>query len=72
MNIIFIHENLNFLRNKYKLSLLDMAIKVEIPLRTLEDLLYRKRTNPRINTLIKIAKGFNLSLDDLVLKDLSK
>lgn len=72
VNIIFIHENLKFLRNKYNLTLLEMAFKVKIPLRTLEDIFYGKRTNPRIDTIIKIAIGFNLTLDEFVLKDLSK
>lgn len=72
VNFIFIHENLIFLRNKYNLTVLEMAIKVKIPLRTLEDIIYQQRKNPRIETVIKIAKAFNLSLDEFVLKDLSK
>lgn len=43
-----------------------------IPFRTIESIYLKQRTNPYIETVLKIARYFNVSLDDLVTKDLSK
>ena len=41
-------------------------------MRTLTSIYSKERTNPRIETVIKLAQYFNVSIDDLVHKDLSK
>lgn len=43
-----------------------------IPKRTIESIIYGTRTNIGIETIVNIANALNISLDDLVLKDLSK
>ena len=49
-----------------------MAKKANIPFRTLQDIIYKSTSNPGIKSIILIAESFNLTLDELVLKDLSK
>lgn len=65
---MYLQSNINFLiTNKNK-----FCIQNNINKRTFEDIAYGKTQNPRIDIIIKIAQALNISLDDLVLKDLSK
>lgn len=43
-----------------------------IPKRTIESIIYGTRKNIGIETIINIAEALNISLDDLILKDLTK
>ena len=70
--IIFIKDNLIFLRKINNLRWDDIANNSHVPLRTLEGILYKNTTNPRIETVIRLAKYFNITLDEFVLTDLSK
>ena len=70
--VIFIRENLIFLRKKYNLRWDEIAFLSKTPLRTLEGLIYKNTFNPRIETVIRLANYFNITLDEFVLTDLSK
>ena len=71
-SIIFIKENLIYLRKKNNLRWDEIARFSQVPLRTLEGILYKTTFNPRIETVVKLAKYFNITIDEFVLKDLSK
>lgn len=69
---IFIRENLIFLKNKTNMTWDEIAIRAKIPYRTLQNIIYRIDCNPSIKSLIILAEYFKISLDELVLIDLSK
>lgn len=48
------------------------AKNTNIARRTLQEIIYGKVTNPRIDTIMKIASELNISIDDLIYKDFSK
>lgn len=61
-----------FLKEKSRKNWKVISEESDIPMRTIESLYLKYRTNPHIETVMKIAEYFNVSLDDLVYKDLSK
>ena len=61
-----------FLKEKLGITWDQVAIRTKIPYRTLQGIVYSVTTNPRIKTVILLAKYFNLTLDELTLIDLSK
>ena len=61
--------NLNFLRKNNGLSQGDLADEFEIARTTLGDY-ERGKTEPNLEMLAKIAKKFDVSIDDLILKQL--
>ena len=69
---IFVQENLIYLKKKSNMTWDEIAIKVGIPYRTLQDIVYKQTNYPNIKSIILLAKFYHLTLDDLVLKDLSK
>lgn len=46
--------------------------QTEIKRSTLQDIIYGKTPNPGILTIMKIACTLNVSIDDLIYKDLTK
>lgn len=44
----------------------ELAEKADMPYQTLIMLEYGKRTDPRLSTVIKLAKAFKLSLDEFI------
>ena len=48
------------------MSLKKIAKKAGIPVGTLEYIYYPRRKNPRIDTLIAIAKALGVKVDDLI------
>ena len=60
------------MRKKYNLRWDEIAYHSKTPLRTLEGIIYKNTSNPRLETVIRLAKYFNITLDEFVLTDLSK
>lgn len=67
---MFFLKNLKFLQNNMKLS--DFSKITKISYRTLQDIFARESNNPKADTLIKLKEAFNISIDDILLKDLEK
>ena len=65
-------KNIVFLKNLNRYKWEEISTLLEIPYRTLQDLIYGKITNPKLDTIIKLSKFFNVTIDDLINKDLSK
>lgn len=65
-----IGENLKYLRKKNKLSQQDLSSILNIPRTTLGDY-ERGKTEPNISMLLKMAKHFDVKVDQLIAEDLS-
>lgn len=65
---MYLQSNLKILINNKS----QFAKKTNIPKRTLENLIYGDRQDPRISTIMKIASELNISIDDLIYKDFTK
>lgn len=65
---MFLQSNLRFLITNQA----QFSRDSEIPKRTIQEIIYGKNKNPRIDTLMKIASALNISIDDLIYKDLTK
>jgi transcriptional regulator with XRE-family HTH domain len=63
-------KNLNYLRKKNKLSQQVLAEAMGLPRTTLGDY-ERGKTEPSLETLIKLAEYFDVKVDDLIRQDLS-
>lgn len=63
-------KNIKYLRKKHGISQQELADQFNLPRTTLGDY-ERGKTEPNINTLILFAQRFELSLDDIIRKDLS-
>jgi transcriptional regulator with XRE-family HTH domain len=61
-----IAKNIRKLKVRQKTSFLKIAKKAGIPFTTLETILYKKRADLKISTLMAIAKALKVSLDELV------
>jgi transcriptional regulator with XRE-family HTH domain len=61
-----IGDKIKQLRNKQGLTQDELARKSEIPYTTLTKIETNVITKPTIQTVIKIAQGFGVSLDDLM------
>lgn len=64
----FFNSNLKFLIK----NISNFCSINEIKIRTFQDVYYKKVKNPRIDTIIEIASALNISIDDLIYKDLTK
>jgi transcriptional regulator with XRE-family HTH domain len=62
----FLAHNIRKFRKEYKLSQEELAKRVGITFSTLTKLESGVNDNPTLETLRKIAKVFNVGLDDLV------
>lgn len=67
---MFFKENLLYLIKTNNYKKIKLAEKLGITRQAITDLM--KTTDPRASTIIKISKLFNVSIDDLLLKDLEK
>ena len=63
-------KNLSFLQGNK--SLAQFSRDTNIPYRTLQDIFAKKVNYPKTETLIKLRDHFNILIDDLIFKDLSK
>lgn len=64
-------KNLNYLIKKHKLELIFLAEKAGITADKLYDIL-GENTSVEVEVLVNLANYFELSIDDIILKDLSK
>ena len=67
---MFLQQNLAFLTKNIG-NLKNFCSSKGLKYRTFQDLLYGSRTNPRADTLIELSDAFNVSIDDLLKKDLA-
>ena len=66
-----LQKNINYLVGREK-DAQTVAREIKVSPNTISLLRKQYGYDPKISTLIKIAKYFNVTLDDLVFKDLSK
>lgn len=59
-------DNIKKLRKQHKLSQEELAKKSEITYSTLIKIESGANANPTLKTVCKIAKAFNITIDDLV------
>jgi len=59
-------ENLKHYREKARYSKLKLARKTGLSARCIEFIEYKKVKNPRLETLKKLAKALNVSVEELI------
>lgn len=59
-------KKLKFLMEKYRFSQSDIRNRVDIPKSTLNELVHGRSNNPSLDTLAKLSRAFNMSIDELV------
>ena len=67
-----VSKNLRFLKEENKYTYRDISLQTNINLGTLNRIMHVDQNNLTLGTLRKLSNLFNVSLDDLVYKDLSK
>lgn len=67
---MFFNKNLKFLMKINNLNNNQLASKLGITRQSITDLV--KTLDPRASTVIKLSNIFNVSIDDLLLKDLEE
>lgn len=68
---MFLSSNLIYLRHKYRLTQNELAHELDISPSAI-GMYEQNRREPELRMLIKIARFFNVSIDDLIKKDLQK
>lgn len=68
----FFDKNLKFLRKQANLTQLELALILDYSTRDMVAKLEGNEAKPSYEVLLKIKHYFNVSLDDLVCKDLSR
>lgn len=71
MGLIFLKNNIVFLIKQSGYTLKTIKIN-NVGNSTLEYIVYKETSDPKLSTLLNIKNHFNISMDDLILKDLSK
>lgn len=66
MSSINLGKRIKELRNKYKITQDKLSKKADIPFSTLAKIEAGYTPNPSMETLIKIARAFSISLDELI------
>jgi len=66
MSSVNLGKRIKELRNKYKITQDKLAKKADIPFSTLAKIEAGYTPNPSMETLIKIADAFSLTMDDLI------
>ncbi len=71
---IFLKNNIRFYLKSNKINQKDFSIQAKIGISTLEKILRESSNdmNLTLDTIIKICNCMNITIDDLVFKDLSK
>lgn len=67
-----LQKNLIFLLKKMQISKQELSKLCKIPYMTLSDIIKGTTKDPRISLIINISLSLNISIDDLLLKDLEK
>lgn len=65
---MFFNKNINFLVKNTKINQNQLAKSMGITRQSVNQIMQTK--DPRISTLLKISEIYNLSIDDLIKKDL--
>ena len=68
---LYFKENLTYLMNKLNLSAPKLSSLCGVPKTTINSIKSPNSKNPNIDTAYKIAQALNVSLDDMISKDLS-
>lgn len=63
-------KNLKYLTTNTEVNQNQLAIKLGISRQSINNMLRNKKLDPKASTLIKISKIYNISIDDLIFKDL--
>lgn len=66
----FFNKNIDFLTKNTKINQNQLALKLGLTRQTINKLI-NQTTDPRASTLIKISQIYEISIDDLLLKDLT-
>jgi len=61
-----ISKNIRKFKKEQKTSFRKISKKAGIPFTTLETILYKKREDLKVSTLLAIAKALSVKLDDLI------
>jgi transcriptional regulator with XRE-family HTH domain len=69
MSSVNLAKRVKELRNKFKITQDKLARKADIPFSTLAKIESGYTPNPSMETLIKIADAFNISIDNLIGRD---
>lgn len=67
---MYISQNIKYLRKQRKLSQNELAVELGVNMATISTY-ERGRSEPNLATLTQIAEFFSVSIDELILKDLS-
>ncbi len=68
---MFFISNLVYLTKNKDINQNQLASKLGISRQSINNMLRKKDLDPKASTIIRIAEIYNLSIDDLLLKDLS-
>ena len=69
---MYLQKNVSYLKMKYKLTYQEICSQAGINMRTVTRLLKTDGKNLRIDTVMRVAELFQISIDDLIYKDLEK
>lgn len=67
---MYFNSNLKFLMKLNNMSQVDLAKKMDTTRQNVNQIMSTEY--PKVQTLLKLKEIFNVSIDDLLLKDLSK
>lgn len=65
-------ENIKYLRNKAGLTLTEFATKLDLAGKSSVHAYESGTANPQVDTIIKMAKIFSVTIDELILKKLKR
>ncbi len=68
---MFFVKNLNYLTKKGKINQNQLATRLGISRQSINNMLRKTDLDPKASTIIKIAEIYSISIDDLLLKNLS-
>ncbi len=69
---MYLHKNITYLREQKGISNRKMAADMKVSSAVAYAIEHKNSRGTRLETVMKVAKYFGVSLDDLVYKDLSK
>lgn len=67
---MFYSKNMKYLTKTRGINQNQLALKLEITRQSINTMI--NATDPKASTLIKISRIYNITIDDLLLKDLEK
>lgn len=70
INMFFV-KNLNYLTKNSEINQNQLASRLGISRQSINNMLRKEDLDPKASTIIRIAEIYNISIDNLLLKDLS-